>query len=67
MNTELKPCKNYLRWQVAEMLNVSVATIHLFTVRGKKISNDQFVKLHKTQRGFYQIEDIESFLEKIKK
>ncbi len=67
MNTSIQPVTRFTRWQVADMLNVSLTTVNLYTSRGKKITNDLFIKLPKRSDGYYHLPDIERFLEEIKK
>lgn len=60
------PVTRFTRWQVAEILGVSLATVNLYTNRGKKISNDLFVKLKKSGNK-YTLDDIKAFQQAIQK
>jgi predicted transcriptional regulator len=60
------PVTRFTRWQVAEILGVSLATVNLYTKRGKRISNDLFVKLNKSGNQ-YTLDDIKAFQQAINK
>lgn len=63
-NIESIPVDMFTRWQVAEMLGVSLATVNLYTTRGKRITNDLYIKLNKTGCR-YRKEDLQDFINKI--
>lgn len=67
MQTDIQslPLSGFTRWQVAEILGVSIATVNLYTTRGKRISNDLYIKLPKAGSR-YEKHDLIAFMDKLK-
>jgi hypothetical protein len=65
-NVQTIPLRSFTTDQVADLLQVSVKTVHNYNTRGKRLANDLYVKLPKNGTRV-QKQDLINFINQFKK